>query len=135
MSINRVNISGNLVRDADVKQSQGGMAVCQFTLAVNERRKDDMGEWRDFPNYIDCTMFGARAERLGPMLRKGKYAAIDGKLRQRKWEAKDGGKRSKLEVVVDDVDLGPKLAGPTPTQSVAKQEQLDGGLYDRDIPF
>lgn len=135
MSINRVDISGNLVRDAEVKQTQGGMAVCQFTLAVNDRRKNDMGEWADKPNYVDCVMFGARAERLGPMLRKGKHAAIDGKLSYRSWEAKDGSKRSKLEVVVDEIDLGPKLEGPTPTQSVAKQEQLDGGLYDSDIPF
>ena len=135
MSINKVVISGNLVRDAEVKQTQGGMAVCQLTLAVNDRRKNDMGEWVDKPNYIDCVMFGARAERLGPMLRKGKYAAIEGRLSYRSWEAKDGGKRSKLEVVVDEIDLGPKVAGPTPTQSVAKQEQLDGGLYDRDIPF
>ena len=135
MSINKVVISGNLVRDAEVKQTQGGTAVCQFTLAVNERRKNEAGEWADAANYIDCTMFGSRAERLGPMLRKGKFAAIDGKLRQRKWEAKDGTKRSKLEVVVDDIDLGPKLAGPVPTQSMAKQDALDGGLYDQDIPF
>lgn len=135
MSINRVNISGNLVRDAEVKQTATGTAVCQFTLASNDRRKNEMGEWVDKPNYVDCAMFGTRAERLGPMLRKGKYAAIDGRLSYRSWEAKDGGKRSKLEVVVDEIDLGPKMAGPAPVQSVAKQEQLDGGLYDHDIPF
>lgn len=135
MSINKVALTGNLVRDAESKQTNGGMVVCQFSMAVNERRKNEMGEWADYPNYVDCTMFGTRAERLGPMLRRGKFVAIEGKLRQRRWEAKDGTKRSKLEVVVDEIDLGPKLTGPAPMQSVAKQDTLDGGLYDQDIPF
>ena len=105
MSINRVSISGNLTRDADIKVTQSGMAIVSFGVAVNDRRKNNQtGEWEDYANFVDCTMFGTRAEKLQPYLEKGVKVALDGKLRWSQWE-KDGQKRSKLEVVVDEIDL------------------------------
>ena len=130
MSINRVIISGNLTRDPELKRTQGGMAVLQLSLAVNDRRKNQQtGEWEDVANFVDCTMFGTRAERVAQYLSKGSKVTIEGKLRYHSWEAQDGGKRSKLEVVVDEIDLGPRTAQQQPAQ--ARQVEM----YDSDIPF
>ena len=105
MSINRVNISGNLTRDAELRQTQSGMAVLGFGVAVSERVKNSQtGEWEDHPNFVDCTMFGTRAEKIAQYLTKGTKVAIEGKLRYSSWE-KDGQKRSKLEVIVDEIEF------------------------------
>ena len=105
MSINRVNISGNLTRDPDLRATASGMQVLGFGVAVNDRRKNpSTGQWEDYPNFVDCTMFGNRAESLGRILRKGMKVAIEGKLRYSSWE-KDGQRRSKIEVIVDEIEL------------------------------
>lgn len=80
MSINRVIISGNLTRDPELRSTAGGMPVLGFGVAVNDRRKNQQtGEWEDYPNFIDCTMFGARAEALSRYLSKGTKVSIEGK--------------------------------------------------------
>ena len=107
MSINRVNITGNLTRDPELRSTAGGMAVLSFGVAVNDRRKNQQtSQWEDYPNFVDCTMFGNRAEALSRILRKGMKVAIEGKLRYSSWEDKNGGgRRSKLEVIPDEVEL------------------------------
>ena len=106
MSINRVNISGNLTRDPELRSTAGGMPILAFGVAVNDRRRNPQtGEWEDVPNFVDCVVFGARAEALSRFLSKGSKVAIEGKLRYSSWEAKDGSKRSKLEVIVDEVEF------------------------------
>ena len=105
MSINRVVLSGNLTRDAEIRMSQSGMAIVSFGVAVNDRRKNQQtGEWEDYANFVDCAMFGTRAEKLQPYLEKGTKVAIEGKLRWSQWEH-EGQKRSKLEVIVDEIEL------------------------------
>lgn len=105
MSINRVIISGNLTRDPELRSTAGGVNVLGFGVAVNDRRKNQQtGEWEDYPNFIDCTMFGARAESLSRFLSKGTKVAIEGKLRWSQWE-RDGQKRSKIEVIVDELEF------------------------------
>lgn len=105
MSINRANISGNLTRDPDLRATASGMQVLGFGVAVNDRRKNpSTGQWEDYPNFVDCTMFGNRAESMGRILRKGMKVAIEGKLRYSNWE-KDGQRRSKIEVIVDEIEL------------------------------
>lgn len=124
MSINRVNISGNLTRDSELRSANNGTAILNFSVAVNDRRKNSQtGEWEDVPNYVDCVVFGTRATALHRMLKKGTKVAIEGKLRWSSWE-KDGQRRSKLEVIVDELELmnAPKQAEPADT-------------YDDDLPF
>ncbi|MBQ9954162.1 MAG: single-stranded DNA-binding protein [Eggerthellaceae bacterium] len=105
MSINRVMISGNLTRDSELRQTGTGMHVLGFGVAVNDRRKNPQtGEWEDCPNFIDCTMFGSRAEAVAKYLTKGTKVSIEGKLRWSQWE-RDGQKRSKLEVIVDELEF------------------------------
>lgn len=126
MSINVVNISGNLTRDSELRRTTGGTAVLGFGVAVNDRRKNQQtGEWEDYPNFVDCTMFGTRAEKLAGMLAKGTKVCILGKLRYMSWE-KDGQKRSRIEVIVDDIELmGRREAASAPVPDD----------IDEDIPF
>ena len=105
MSINAVFISGNLTRDPELRALPTGTQVLSFGMAVNDRIKNQQtGQYEDRPNFIDCVMFGARAESLSHILAKGMKVTVQGKLRYSAWE-KDGQKRSKLEVVADEVEL------------------------------
>ena len=105
VSINRVNVTGNLTRDPELRQTQSGTQVLSFGVAVNDRRRNQQsGEWEDYPNFVDCILFGNRAAALADILRKGAKVAVEGKLRYSSWE-KDGQRRSKLEVACDEVDL------------------------------
>lgn len=121
MSINRVNISGNLTRDPELRATQGGMQVLGFGVAVNDRRRNQQtGEWEDYPNFVDCTMFGNRAESMGRILHKGMKVAIEGKLRYSSWD-KDGQRRSKLEVIVDEIELMSQKQAPAAPQGYQQQ--------------
>lgn len=104
MSINKVFISGNLTRDAELRETKSGNNVLNFSVAVNDSVKNANGEWENYPNFVDCVMFGKRADALFEPLVKGAKVAIEGKLRYSSWE-KDGAKRSKLEVIVDEIEL------------------------------
>ena len=124
MSINKVVISGNLTRDMEMRSTASGLAIGGFSVAVNDRRKNQNGEWEDYPNFIDCTLFGSRAEKLQQYLVKGTKVAIAGKLSWSQWE-RDGQKRSKIEVIVDDVEL---MSGKT-------GQQKTDAVYTDDCPF
>lgn len=104
-SINMVVVTGNLTRPPEIRRTQGGMAVLNLGIAVNDRRKNSQtGQWEDYPNFIDCTMFGERAEKVAQYLDKGSKVAIQGKLRYSSWE-RDGQKRSKVEVAIDEIEF------------------------------
>ena len=107
MSINRVCISGNLTRDPVLRSTGGGMSVLSLGVAVNDRRKNQQtGQWEDYPNFVDCTLFGTRGEKLAQYLAKGSKVAIEGKLRYSSWnDQQTGQKRSALEVVVDELEF------------------------------
>ena len=158
MSINRVVISGNLTRDSELRSTASGLPVLGFGVAVNDRRKNQQtGAWEDYPNFIDCTMFGARAESVAKYLLKGTKVAIEGKLRWSQWE-RDGQKRSKIEVIVDELefmssrdasssssgysapsgatssDAGYAASGGY-TPASAPLPDASASVYDEDIPF
>ena len=130
MSINRVNITGNITRDPVIRRTESGTAILDFGVAVNDRRKNPQtGEWEDRANFVDCAIFGNRAEALENILSKGSKVAIEGKLRFTQWE-RDDQKRSKLSVVVDEIEF--MSARKDAAEPVADS---DPGLYNDDIPF
>ena len=141
MSINRVNVSGNLTRDPELRATQGGTSVLRIGLAVNDRaRNQQTGEWEDRANFVDCVVFGKRAEALAGMLAKGQRVAIDGRLRYSSWEAQDGSRRSKLEVVVEEIEfMSPRQGGGRQAAPAAAAPATSaagaGDLYDEGIPF
>lgn len=139
MSINRVIVSGNLTRDPEVRTTASGNPVMGFGIAVNDRRKNQQtGEWEDYPNFIDCTMFGARAQSVSRFLTKGSKVAIEGKLRWSQWETNEGKKRSKIEIIVDEIEFmssisnGAQAPAAAPAPAVGP---MTGTLYDDDIAF
>lgn len=121
MSINRVIISGNLTRDPDLRATQSGMEVLGLGVAVNDRRKNPAtGEYEDYPNFVDCVMFGPRARSVSAYLAKGSKVAIDGRLHWSQWE-REGQKRSKLEVIVDDIEFMSVRKETTESQPTQQQ--------------
>ena len=142
MSINRVAISGNLTRDPELRVTSGGLQVLSFGVAVNDRRRNADGEWEDAPNFVDCTMFGKRAEALSRYLSKGQKVAIEGRLRWHQWEANDGQRRSKLEVIAEELEFmsqrsEPPASAPTGGRGAGAQTRMSpaGAYEDEDIPF
>ena len=105
MSVNVVTVSGNLTRDPELRQTQGGSPVLSIGIAVNERRRNQAGEWEDYPNYFDCVPFGAQAEGLSRHLAKGMKVAINGHLHYRSWKDQNGQNRSKVEINVDELEF------------------------------
>lgn len=103
--INSVTICGNLTRDAELRATGAGLQILSFTVAVNDRRRNQQGQWEDVPNFVPCTLFGERAEKLAGYLTKGVKVCVTGKLHYQSWQAKDGTKRHELEVNVSDVDF------------------------------
>lgn len=124
-NINRATITGNLTRDAELGSTASGMYVLRMCVAVNDRAKNAQGEYEDRTNYIDCVMFGNRAQGVAPYLTKGTKVAIEGKLRWSQWE-KDGQKRSKVEVAISSIEFMSRAEKPRREQSA---------LYDDDMPF
>lgn len=148
MSINRVNITGNLTRDPELRATAGGTQILSFGVAVNDRRKNPQtGAWEDVPNFVDCIVFGQRAEAVSRFISKGSKVAIEGKLRFSSWETKDGDRRSKLEVIVDEIDFMSRANGQQVTSPAAEAAKVadtpaygaprapEPEFYDADIPF
>ncbi len=145
MSINKVILTGNLTRDPELRALPSGTSVLSFSIAVNDRRKNpSTGEWEEVPNYIDCNLFGTRADALFKYLFKGSKVGIDGKLRWSQWE-KDGQKRSKVDVTIDNLELlSPRSGGSTYQESTAAPvvptaDKIPAApeitVYDDEIPF
>ena len=101
--LNSVNIIGRLTRDADLKYTQGGMAISNFSIAVNRRKKTGE-QWTDEVSFFDVNLFGKAADSLKQYLLKGKQVAICGELRQDRWE-KDGQSHSRVYIVANDIQL------------------------------
>ena len=123
MSLNSVTVSGHLAADPELRQTQSGMTVMSLRLAVNDRRKNQQTQqWEDYTNWVPCTMFGDRASKVAQYLSKGSKVAVLGKLRYSEWE-KDGQKRSKLEVIVDDIDfMSQRQGGSQPSYGQQAQQ-------------
>ena len=138
MSINRVCISGNLTRDPELRSTGSGMAILQLRMAVNDRRKNaQSGQWEDAPNYVDVIVFGSRGESLARFLSKGSKIFVEGKLRWSEWADKNtGDKRSKIEVVADDVEFATSRSeGAGDRGSYSAPASAPAPVFEDDIPF
>ena len=101
-SLNQVTLMGNLTRDPELRQTPTGQNVTSFSLALNRSYKDQSGEWQEATDYIDIVCWGPLAERVAQYLSKGRRCLVQGRLQSRNWE-QDGNKRSKVEVLANDV--------------------------------
>lgn len=101
-SLNQVTIIGNIVRDIELRTTPSGQNVASFSLALNRNFKDKSGEWQEATDWVNCVAWGPLAERMNQYLGKGSKVCVQGRLQSSQWE-QDGKKRSKLEVLANDV--------------------------------
>ncbi len=128
-SFNKVILMGNLTKDPEVRYAPSGTAVASFGLAVNRRYKQGE-EMKEEVCFVDVVVFGKQAETSGQYLSKGQGVIIDGRLQQRRWDAEDGQKRSKHEVVAQSIQFLPKRqAGADASGDAVSEEGVD------DVPF
>lgn len=128
--MNVVVISGGLGKDPELRSTQGGSTILSFSVAVSDRKKNGQtGEWEEITHWVDVCMFGKRAESLSRILRKGMKVVVSGRLSQSRWEDKNGNKRSKLEVIANDVELPPRNASQGQQQPQQGQQYQQQGNY------
>jgi single-strand DNA-binding protein len=101
-SFNQVTLMGNLTRDPELRSTPSGQSVCSFSLALNRSYKGADGNWQEATDFVDVVAWGPLGERVAQYLTKGRPALVSGRLQSSSWE-KDGQKRTKVEVVANDV--------------------------------
>ena len=140
-SFNRITIVGYLGRDAELRYTPQGTAVCNFSVATTERRKDKAGEFQDVTTWFNVSVWGSRAEQTSQYLSKGKLVYIEGRLTQREYQDRDGNTRTSLDVNASDLQfVGPRGedAPPVRDESSAKahsQQAAAAPVTEDDIPF
>jgi single-strand DNA-binding protein len=141
--VNSVVLVGRLTRDAELTYAGSGTAICKFSLANNySRRQGD--SWQEETNFFDCVLFGRSGEALQRYLVKGKQVAVQGTLRQDRWESQEGQKRSRVNVIVNELNLlgspgggGQSNSRPAqgPSQSGGQPDYDSASDFEDDVPF
>ena len=105
MSFNKITLIGNLGRDPELRYTPQGTAVCDFSVAVNDRKRDKAGEWQDVTTWFKITFWGKQAENASKYLTKGRQAYIEGRLQVEEWTDRDGNNRYTLAVQGSDIQF------------------------------
>lgn len=105
MSFNKITIIGNLGRDPELRYTPQGNAVCNFSVATNEKKKDKAGDMQDVTTWFRITLWGKQAETASKYLTKGSPIYVEGRLRVEEWTDRDGGQRYTLEVHATDMQF------------------------------
>ena len=146
-SFNKITIVGYLGRDPEIRYTPSGEAVCNFSVATTERRKDAGGEFQDLTTWFKITVWRRQAEIANQYLSKGKQVYVEGRLRQTEYTDRDGNRRTALEVTASDIQfLGAKgeevgmssnapSAGKPVNRSSAPDNSFDAPVNDDEIPF
>jgi len=152
INLNRIEVIGNLTRDPEMRMTPSNQSVTSFSVATNRRYKDNSGTWIDSPpEYHDIVIWAQLGERCNQTLHKGDRIFVSGRLQTRSWEAPDGQKKYKTEIVADTV-IGPDLVNknmnpgegdypaPMAAPSTAKAAGKKAAVADEeinidDIPF
>jgi single stranded DNA-binding protein (ssb) len=152
-SVNQVILLGNLTRDPETRQTPSGQSVTSFSLALNRSYKDQAGEWQEATDFIDVVAWGPLGERVAQYVTKGRRVLVQGRLQSRSWE-QDGNKRSKVEVLANDVTFldgrgdseggdsapAPRASASSSSNSSKKKDEVIEDIGDEpinldDIPF
>lgn len=142
-NLNKTQLIGRLTRDPETRMMASGLKIANVGFVVNNRKKNaSSGQWEEEPVFVDCTAFGKTAELVEQYLRKGSQAYIEGHLKLDQWEDKNGGgKRSKLSVIIDNVqflDSRQQQKGRSEPQQQSQYQPADDlppGPGDENIPF
>ena len=120
---NTVTIVGNATREPELRFTASGQAVATFGVAVNRRWQNRNNEWEESTSFFDVTCWAQLAENVAESVPKGGRVVVTGRLDQRSWETQEGDKRSKVEIVADDVAPSLRWA----TAQITKNERREGG--------
>jgi single-strand DNA-binding protein len=142
-NLNKVLLMGNLTRDPQLSYLPSQTAVVDFGLAVNRRYKKQDGTMADEPCFVDCRMFGKRAETINRYFKKGEPIFVEGRLQYDQWQAPDGSRKSRLRVFVENFEFIGRASGEQNTSSSGfggapitdRQDVLANAGDDDDIPF
>lgn len=115
MYINKAIIYGNLTRDPELKSLPSGIQICEFSVATNRVWKDKNGARQESVDYHNVVVFGKQAELVKQYLHKGNGVFLEGRIQTRSWDAQDGTKRYRTEIVADRIQFGPKGGAPGST--------------------
>lgn len=133
-NLNKVMLMGNLTRDVEVRHTGSNTAVGNFGLAVNRKYKTKDGDQKEEVTFVDCEAWGRTAEVMGQYLAKGRPVLIEGRLKLDEWEdKKDGSKRSKLRVVVENFQFVDSGSGGGGGGASTTDNRTD--FKEEDIPF
>jgi len=151
MSFNKIILVGNLGKDPELRYTPQGDAVCSFSLATNERKKDKSGEFQDVTTWFKVTLWRQQAETAAKYLAKGRQVYIEGRLRVEDWTDRDGNNRQSLEVTATDMHFigsrsdeahssGPNEGDFAPPESSSRAAAASPSTQapaaaDDDIPF
>lgn len=150
MSFNKITLVGNLGKDPELRYTPQGTPVCSFSMATNERRKDQSGESQDITTWFKITLWGRQAETASQYLTKGQPVYIEGRLRTSEWTDRDGKTRTTLEVHATDMQFlsggnAQSVGAGAATRPAGAQSSTsnrgddfgddDGPISDDGIPF
>lgn len=125
-SFNTIILCGNLGRDPELSYTPQGTAVCKFTMATNERRRDKAGEQQDITTWFRITVWGKQAETVSRYLTKGRKVYVQGRLHVEEWTDREGKPRQSLEVNASDVQFIDS-AGSGGVEGIPVRSQQSGG--------
>ncbi|MBR2542981.1 single-stranded DNA-binding protein [Candidatus Saccharibacteria bacterium] len=136
-------ITGNLTRDPELRTTPNGASVCSFSVAVNRVYRDSNGEQKEDVSFIDCSAWGKLGEMINQYAKKGTGVLVSGRLDQRSYENKDGVKRSRVEIVVEDFNFtgaarsdGGSNSPSTSEEPVDVPDSIPEGEIDlSEVPF
>lgn len=132
LNVNTVILAGHLTRDPELRPLGGDKVVVNFSLAINRRYKGNDGEIKEESTFVDCEAWGRTAELIGQYLAKGSAAYVEGRLKLDAWQDKEGKNRSRLKVVVDNVQfVGPAKAKSASTGAADGGETVAAGVPAR----
>lgn len=113
MNLNKVFLIGNLTKDPELKTLPSGTQLASFGMATNRVWKNQQGEKQEEAQFHNIVVFGKQAEYTGQYLKKGNSVLVEGRIQTRNWEAQDGAKRNKTEIVAERIQFGPRRGGTT----------------------
>ncbi|MBX7144479.1 MAG: single-stranded DNA-binding protein [Oligoflexia bacterium] len=128
MGVNKVILLGNLGKDPELRYTNSQTAVCSFSLATGERRKDQSGNWVDHTEWHNIITFGKTAENCANFLKKGRQAFIEGRIQTRKWQDKEGKDRYTTEIIASTV----QFVGGGKGESTGKSASLSDSVTSED---
>jgi single-strand DNA-binding protein len=149
--VNKVFLLGRLGKDPEMRATQGGTTVANFTLATSDRQKDAQGNWQDHTEWHNLVAFQRTAEIVRDYCKKGSQIFVEGKIQTRTWEDKEGQKKYRTEILVNELSLldskgsgggegggGYSRSSSSPQAAsapVAAHDYPEQGITDDDIPF